>query len=71
MGARLCLERGAVPATRLPILDPAAGFSTDGFHASEAGYAAWAMASSASLSAVFLKALVLKASRSRDGMVRV
>ena len=34
--------RGAVPATRLPILDPAAGFSTDGFHASVAGYAAWA-----------------------------
>jgi len=42
MGVRLCLERGAVPATRLPIVDPAAGFSTDGFHASEAGYAAWA-----------------------------
>jgi len=42
MGERLCLERGVVPATRLPILDPAAGFSTDGFHASEAGYRAWA-----------------------------
>jgi lysophospholipase L1-like esterase len=42
IGTRLCLERGAVPATRLPILDPALGFSTDGFHASEAGYAAWA-----------------------------
>ena len=38
----LCFERGGVPATRLPILDPALGFSTDGFHASEAGYAAWA-----------------------------
>jgi lysophospholipase L1-like esterase len=42
MGERLCLERGAVPAARLPILDPQAGFSTDGFHASEAGYRAWA-----------------------------
>ena len=42
MGMRLCLERGAVPATRLPIDDPQAGFSTDGFHASEAGYRAWA-----------------------------
>ncbi|MGI6856553.1 SGNH/GDSL hydrolase family protein [Mesorhizobium sp. 1B3] len=42
MGTRLCHERGAVPATRLPILDPQAGFSTDGFHASEAGYRAWA-----------------------------
>lgn len=42
MAARLCHERGAVPATRLPILDPLAGFSTDGFHASEAGYRAWA-----------------------------
>lgn len=42
MGERLCLERGAVPATRLPILDPVAGFSIDGFHASEAGYRAWA-----------------------------
>lgn len=41
-GALLCFERGAVPAARLPILDPAAGFSTDGFHASAAGYAAWA-----------------------------
>ena len=41
-GEALCFERGAVPATRLPILDPAAGFSTDGFHASVAGYAAWA-----------------------------
>lgn len=42
MGERLCHERGAVPATRLPILDPAIGFSSDGFHASEAGYRAWA-----------------------------
>lgn len=42
LGERLCHERGAVPAPRLPILDPAAGFSTDGFHASEAGYRAWA-----------------------------
>ena len=42
MGTALCFERGAVPATRLPIIDPALGFSTDGFHASEAGYAAWA-----------------------------
>lgn len=41
LGIRLCLERGAVPALRLPILD-ATGFSTDGFHASEAGYAYWA-----------------------------
>lgn len=41
LAARLCLERGAVPAVRLPILD-ASGFSTDGFHASEAGYAYWA-----------------------------
>ena len=42
MGARLCRERSAIAAPRLPILDPAAGFSTDGFHASEAGYLAWA-----------------------------
>lgn len=42
MGERLCLERGAIPATRLPVEDPAAGFSEDGFHASEAGYGAWA-----------------------------
>ena len=41
MGTRLCQERGAVAATRLPILD-SSGFSTDGFHASEAGYGAWA-----------------------------
>ncbi|MGB3503017.1 MAG: SGNH/GDSL hydrolase family protein [Mesorhizobium sp.] len=42
IGMGLCLERGAAPAARLPILDPAAGFSTDGFHASRLGYAAWA-----------------------------
>lgn len=42
MGEQLCAERGAVAASRLPILDPEAGFSTDGFHASEAGYGAWA-----------------------------
>lgn len=42
MGIRLCHERGAVPAPRLPITNPEAGFSTDGFHASEAGYRAWA-----------------------------
>lgn len=41
MGARLCHERGALPAERLPVIDPS-GFSTDGFHASEAGYRAWA-----------------------------
>ncbi|AZO11183.1 MULTISPECIES: SGNH/GDSL hydrolase family protein [unclassified Mesorhizobium] len=42
MGVRLCNERGGVPAARLPIDDPAAGFASDGFHASEAGYRAWA-----------------------------
>ena len=42
LGEHLCLERGAVPATRLAITDPEAGFSSDGFHASEAGYRAWA-----------------------------
>ena len=42
LGARLCLERGALPAERLPVTDAAAGFSSDGFHASEAGYRAWA-----------------------------
>lgn len=41
MGTRLCQERGAFAASRLPIFD-ASGFSTDGFHASESGYAAWA-----------------------------
>ena len=42
LGARLCRERGALPATRLAVTDAAAGFSSDGFHASEAGYRAWA-----------------------------
>ena len=42
MGERLCRERGAIAATRLPISDPLAGFSRDGFHASAAGYRAWA-----------------------------
>ena len=42
LGGRLCHERGAVPATRLPVTDPKAGFSSDGFHASAAGYRAWA-----------------------------
>lgn len=42
MGTRLCLERGAVPAERLPITDADAGFSRDGFHASAAGYRGWA-----------------------------
>ena len=41
MATRLCRERGAIPATRLPIHDNT-GFSSDGFHASEAGYSAWA-----------------------------
>lgn len=40
-GERLCLERGAIPATRLPVID-ATGFSSDGFHASAIGYRAWA-----------------------------
>ncbi len=42
MGERLCNERGAVALTRLPILDPDAGFASDGFHASAVGYRAWA-----------------------------
>ena len=42
LGMRLCLERGASPAERLPVTDAIAGFSSDGFHASEAGYRAWA-----------------------------
>ena len=42
LGERLCLERGAIPASRLAITDARAGFSSDGFHASEAGYKAWA-----------------------------
>lgn len=43
MGEQLCQERGALAAARLPVEDPASGFSTDGFHASEAGYEAWAV----------------------------
>jgi lysophospholipase L1-like esterase len=42
MGVRLCNERGAIAAPRLPIINPEAGFASDGFHASEAGYRAWA-----------------------------
>ncbi|MFE0016713.1 SGNH/GDSL hydrolase family protein [Mesorhizobium sp. NPDC059054] len=42
MGTRLCYERGAVPASRLPITNPQVGFASDGFHASAAGYRAWA-----------------------------
>ncbi|TGP53766.1 SGNH/GDSL hydrolase family protein [bacterium M00.F.Ca.ET.230.01.1.1] len=42
MGVRLCNERGAIAAARLPITDPEAGFASDGFHASAAGYRAWA-----------------------------
>jgi lysophospholipase L1-like esterase len=42
MGERLCRERTVIAAPRLPIEDPILGFSTDGFHASEAGYRAWA-----------------------------
>jgi lysophospholipase L1-like esterase len=42
MGERLCRERGAIAATRLPIEDPKLGFSSDGFHASDLGYKAWA-----------------------------
>lgn len=42
MGVRLCNERGAIAAEALPVEDPVAGFSSDGFHASEAGYHAWA-----------------------------
>lgn len=42
MGTRLCHERGAEPASRLPITNPEAGFASDGFHASAAGYRAWA-----------------------------
>ena len=42
LGDQLCRERGAIPATRLPILDPKAGCSSAGFHASAAGYRAWA-----------------------------
>ena len=42
LGTRLCRERGALPAMRLAVTDATAGFSSDGFHASEAGYRAWA-----------------------------
>jgi lysophospholipase L1-like esterase len=42
IGVQLCHERGAIPAPRLPIIDPEAGFAEDGFHASAAGYKAWA-----------------------------
>jgi lysophospholipase L1-like esterase len=42
MGVRLCNERGVLAASRLPITNPREGFSTDGFHASAAGYRAWA-----------------------------
>lgn len=41
MGQRLCRERFAVALPRLPIADPS-GFCVDGFHASPAGYRAWA-----------------------------
>jgi len=42
MGERLCQERSAVAATRLPVEDPSLGYSEDGFHASALGYEAWA-----------------------------
>lgn len=38
LGRRLCLERGVVPATTLPRVEPA-GFARDGFHASAEGAA--------------------------------
>jgi len=41
LGERLCRERMAIPATRLPVEGPE-GFSSDGFHASALGYDAWA-----------------------------
>jgi lysophospholipase L1-like esterase len=41
LGERLCRERMATPATRLPVEGPE-GFSSDGFHASALGYDAWA-----------------------------
>lgn len=41
IGERLCRERGAIAAERLPVLD-ASGFASDGFHGSELGYRAWA-----------------------------
>lgn len=37
VGARLCVERGAIPATQIPRVEPA-GFSRDGFHASAEGH---------------------------------
>lgn len=42
LGHQLCRERGAIPAERLPVIDARAGFAEDGFHASAAGYGAWA-----------------------------
>ena len=42
LGERLCFERGAVPATRLADPRSRPAFPRDGFHASEAGYRAWA-----------------------------
>ncbi len=41
LGARLCAERGAIAAPRLPDIDPK-GFSRDGFHAGPEGYRHWA-----------------------------
>ncbi len=41
LGERLCRERMAIAAPRLPV-ESAEGFSTDGFHASALGYDAWA-----------------------------
>ncbi|KAA0971155.1 SGNH/GDSL hydrolase family protein [Aureimonas fodinaquatilis] len=41
LGARLCLERGAIPSVSLPRVEPA-GFSRDGFHASVEGSAYYA-----------------------------
>lgn len=41
LGSRLCLERFADVAERLPITDPS-GFADDGFHAGPAAYRAWA-----------------------------
>lgn len=42
MGERLCRERFALVAERLPITDPERGFASDGFHASAPAYRAWA-----------------------------
>ncbi len=42
LGKRLCAERSAICATRLPIRDPQTGFCHDGFHASAAGFNYWA-----------------------------